>query len=94
MRNKVKAKFVTLLMFILLVVLACDVIAVVPGSLPWILGTFAVPGSIWFIKLLYRWLTEDPDMDDAERYPMRYQAPAAPEVFNIMDTKPFKRAKR
>lgn len=57
--NKNKAKIVTALMFILLAVLAADVVTAFPQALPWILGAFAIPGVVWFSKLLYRWVTED-----------------------------------
>ena len=60
MRNW-KMKIVTGLITLLLIVLAADVVAVVPNSLPWILGAFAVPGVWRFARLLYRWLTTDDD---------------------------------
>ena len=70
MRNKVKAKTITALMFILLCVLAADVVTLVDGSLPWVLGIFAIPGGIWFVKTLYKWIADDEDEDDAIRFPL------------------------
>lgn len=57
--NKWKCKVVVVLITILLIVLAADVVAVIPNALPWILGVFAVPGIVMFSKLLYRWMTDD-----------------------------------
>lgn len=54
-----KARVITALIVILFVVLAADVVALVPKALPWILGAFAIPGVIWFSRLLYRWVTEE-----------------------------------
>ena len=54
-----KARVITALIVILFVVLALDVVALVPEALPYILGVFAIPGVVWFSKLLYRWVTED-----------------------------------
>lgn len=54
-----KARVITALITILFVVLAADVVALRPGTLPYILGVFAVPGVVWFSRLLYRWVTED-----------------------------------
>lgn len=57
--TKRKGVIVTALIFILLVILAADVVAVVPGSLVWILAVFSIPGLWLFCKLLYWWLTTD-----------------------------------
>jgi len=57
--NKPKAQFVTGLIFLLLVILAADVVAVLPKALPWILGLLAIPGAVWFCKCLYVFLTEE-----------------------------------
>ena len=57
--NKSKAVIVTAIMFILLVVLAADVVAVIPNALPWILAVFALPGAWLFVKVLYLWLTTE-----------------------------------
>ena len=57
--NKRKAIVVTVLLFVLLTVLAADVVAVMPGALVWILAVFAVPGLWKFAKLLYWWLTTE-----------------------------------
>lgn len=59
MKSKWKATVVTALLFILLVVLAADIVAIFPASLPWLLGILAVPGAVWFCKTLYRWLTAE-----------------------------------
>lgn len=60
--SKWKAKVVTALFMILLIVLAADVVAVIPKSLPWILGVFAIPGVIKFGRVLYIWLTTEDDV--------------------------------
>ena len=57
--NKSKAQFVTGLIFLLLVVLAADVVALFPKVLPWILGVLAIPGAWWFCKCLFAFLTDD-----------------------------------
>lgn len=57
--SKWKAKVVTALFMILLIVLAADVVAVIPKSLPWILGVFAIPGVWKFARVLYIWMTTE-----------------------------------
>ena len=57
--NKNKAKLVTILMFILLVVLAADVVSAIPQTLPWILAPFAMVGAWKFARVLFLWLTTD-----------------------------------
>ena len=57
--SKWKCKFVTALLVILLIVLGADIVAVIPNSLPWLLGVFAIPGVILFGKLLYKWMVDD-----------------------------------
>lgn len=54
-----KMKLVTGLITLLLVLLAADVVAVMPAALPFILGAFALPGVWLFARLLYRWLTSE-----------------------------------
>lgn len=54
-----KGKFITALIVLLFVVLSADVVALLPSALPWILAVFAIPGVVWFSKLLYRWVTEE-----------------------------------
>lgn len=54
-----KAKVVTALFVILLIVLAWNVVTMVPALLPWILGAFAVPGVIKFGRVLFVWLTTE-----------------------------------
>ena len=77
--KKWKARMITALIVILFVVLAADVVALVPGALPYILGAFAIPGVVWFSRLLYRWVTEDDE-------PVRITLPT---LWNKTDTKPF-----
>ena len=58
---KWKARLVTLLIVVLLILLAADVVAIWPRALPYILGAFAVPGVWKFARVLYIWLTTDSD---------------------------------
>lgn len=57
--NKNKAKIVTALMFILLAVLAADVVTAFPQALPWILAPFAMVGAWKFARVLFLWLTTE-----------------------------------
>lgn len=57
--TKAKGIIVTILIVILLIVLAADVAAVLPNSLPWILGVFASVGVYKFARLLFLWLTTE-----------------------------------
>ena len=56
---KWKARLVTTLITVLLVLLAADAVAIWPKALPWILGVFALPGVYLFAKYLYVWLTTE-----------------------------------
>ena len=57
--SKWKARLVTLLIVVLLILLGADAVAIWPKSLPYILGVFALPGVYLFAKYLYLWLTTE-----------------------------------
>ena len=57
--NKNKARLVVVALFVLLVLLCADAVAIWPDTLPWILGAFAIPGAWKFCRVLFIWLTTD-----------------------------------
>lgn len=59
--NKNKAKLVTVVIFVFLILLCADAVSIWPRTLPWILGAFAVPGAWKFCRVLYIWLVTDPE---------------------------------
>jgi hypothetical protein len=59
MKSESKAKLVTILLFVLILLLMADVVALWPWTLPWVLGVFAVPGAMKFCRVLYIWLTTE-----------------------------------
>ena len=59
MTSKSKAKLLTALITVLLILLAADAVAIWPAALPWILGAFAVPGVWKFSRTLYIWMTTE-----------------------------------
>ena len=59
--NKNKAKLVTAVIFVFLLLLFADMVSIWPRTLPWILGAFAIPGAWKFCRVLYIWLTVDPE---------------------------------
>lgn len=59
MKSESKAKLVTLLLFVLILLLMADVVALWRWTLPWVLGVFAVPGAMKFCRVLYIWLTTE-----------------------------------
>ena len=65
MKSKNKAKLITALVCVLLILMFADIVAIWPGSLPYVLGAFAVPGAWKFARVLYIWLlTDDPDINE------------------------------
>ncbi len=59
MTSKSKAKLLTALITVLLILLAADAVAIWPAALPWILGAFALPGVWKFSRTLYVWMTTE-----------------------------------
>lgn len=59
MKSENKAKLVTALLFVLIVLLMADMVAMWPWMLPYVLGVFAVPGAIKFCRVLFIWLTTE-----------------------------------
>lgn len=57
--NHKKAKLASAAIVILILLLLADVVALWPGTLPYILGVFAIPGIFKFARTLYMWLTAD-----------------------------------
>ena len=57
--NKSKARLVTIVIFVFLVLLLADTVSIWPASLPYILGAFAIPGAWKFCRVLYIWLTTE-----------------------------------
>lgn len=59
MNSKSKAKIVTVALFVFVVMVCFNLVALFPAALPWILGAFAVPGAWVFCKVLFLWLTTE-----------------------------------
>lgn len=58
--SKRKAKLVTAAFSALFLLLLVDLVGIYPGSLPYILLVFAIPGAFKFVRTFYIWLvTED-----------------------------------
>lgn len=55
--SKTKARLVTVIIFTFIVLVCADLVAIYPRTLPWILGTFAVPGAWKFCRVCFIWLT-------------------------------------
>ena len=68
--SKAKARLVTAIIFTFIVLVCVDLVAIYPRTLPWILGTFAVPGAWKFCRVCFLWLTvdEEPREKDYEYY--------------------------
>lgn len=58
--NKNKAKLVTIVISVFVLLLCVDMVTIWPKMLPWILGCFAIPGAWKFCRVLYIWLTDEP----------------------------------
>lgn len=59
MSSKKKAKLVTVALFVFIVMVCTNLVAIWPEALPWVLGVFAIPGAWKFCRVLYVWLTTD-----------------------------------
>ena len=57
--NHKKAKLVTVVIFVFVVLLCADAVSIWPRALPYILGAFAIPGAWKFCRTLYVWLIID-----------------------------------
>ena len=64
--NKNKAKLVTIVISVFVLLLCVDMVTIWPKMLPWILGAFALPGFWKFCRVLYIWLTTDPEPTDKD----------------------------
>lgn len=81
MKSKQKAKLITVLVCVLLIVMFADMVALWPWTLPWILGVFAVPGAFKFAKTLYIWLIIDEPVLDEIHWPFRKKQPKTYEYY-------------
>lgn len=59
MNSKSKAKLVTVALFVFVVMVCANVVALWPSALPWVLGAFAVPGAWKFCRVMFLWLTTE-----------------------------------
>lgn len=57
MNSKAKARIVTVCLFVFIVLLCANIVALWPRALPWVLGVFAIPGAWKFCRVTYKWLT-------------------------------------
>lgn len=59
MSSKKKARLVTVALFVFVVMVCFNLVALIPAALPWVLGAFAIPGAWVFCKVLFVWLTTE-----------------------------------
>lgn len=59
--NKNKARLVTVVIFVFVLLLCADAVSIWPAAMPYILGAFAIPGAWKFCRVLFIWLTTDPE---------------------------------
>lgn len=59
MNSKKKAKLVTVALFVFVIMVCFNLVALIPAALPWVLGAFALPGAWCFCKVLFLWLTTE-----------------------------------
>lgn len=79
MKSESKAKLVTVLLFVLILLLMADVVALWRWTLPWVLGVFAVPGAMKFCRVLYIWLTtEDQPVSIKLPFKLPFRKPKKP----------------
>lgn len=69
MNSKKKAKLVTVALFVFVVMVCFNVVALWPVTLPYVLGVFAIPGAWKFCRVTYIWLMseEKPKMTEGIR---------------------------
>ena len=68
--NKNKARLVTVVIFVFVLLLCADAVSIWPAALPYILGAFAIPGAWKFCRVLFIWLTTE-DKPVAIKLPIR-----------------------
>lgn len=59
MTNKQKARVVTAVIFMFVMLVSSNLVALFPGLLVWILAAFAIPGAWCFCKVAFLWLTTE-----------------------------------